>query len=63
MEELDGLDFILSVGTFESRKNYLLLYQVWSSPANAACASRVSSSAGQAGLAAGDTRFAITDGP
>jgi glycosyltransferase involved in cell wall biosynthesis len=63
VEGLDGRRFILSVGTFEARKNYQLLYQVWTLALDRGLALPDLVIVGKLGSAAADTQRAITRDP
>jgi hypothetical protein len=63
VESLQGSRFILSVGTVESRKNQLLLYQAWKLALESGRALPDLVIVGRIGWAAGDTVYAIKNDP
>lgn len=61
--KFSGADFVLSVGTFELRKNYLLLYQVWKLALEQGVKLPQLVIVGRVGWAAGDTLSSIQRDP
>lgn len=63
IEPLKDSEFVLSIGTFEARKNHLLLYQTWKLAAEAGRSLPRLVIVGRVGWAAGDTLLAIQNDP
>lgn len=63
VDSLTDQDFILSVGTIESRKNHLLLYQAWKRAQELERALPILVIVGRPGWAANDTIYAMRNDP